>query len=98
MAEQLFDAERCDKLSMIFKTLSHPHRLHIFCCLSKRKCTVGELQEACEASQSVISQHLTRMRLEGIVQSARRGKNVVYSLAGSGLKELIPMMEKIADG
>ena len=71
-----YDKKRCARAAVIFKTLSHPQRLQLFCCLCERERTVSELQKECSIPQAVISQHLARMRLEGLVLSKRNGSFV----------------------
>ena len=63
--------KRCARVAPILKTLAHPQRLFLLCRLAKGEATVSELRDACGASQSLISQHLTRMRREGLVQARR---------------------------
>jgi len=94
----LHDKTRCARLAALFKTLSHPQRLRIFCCLCDKESTAGELRSACGASQSILSQHLTRMRLEGIVKSRRNGIHMHYRIADSKLPALVKNMEKIVNG
>ena len=98
MKKGLPEKRRCARLASIFKTLSHPQRLYLVCCLCEKESTVGELEKACGAAQPVISQHLTRMRLEGIVESRRSGNYVHYRIADPVIPALIRSMEKIAKG
>jgi DNA-binding transcriptional ArsR family regulator len=90
------EKRRCARLASIFKTLSHPQRLYLLCCLCEKESTVGELEQACGAPQPVISQHLSRLRLEGIVQSRRDGNRVHYRIADPLIPALIRSVEKIA--
>jgi len=64
--------KRCARVAAILKTLAHPQRLFLLCRLAKGEATVSELREASGASQSLISQHLTRMRREGDRPGAAR--------------------------
>ena len=67
----------------------------MLCCLCGGDLTVTDLEKACGASQPVISQHLTRMRLEGLVDSRREGNFVYYRLADNQIPALIQSLEKI---
>ncbi len=87
--------KRCARVAPILKTMAHPQRLFLLCRLAKGEATVGELRDACGASQSLISQHLTRMRREGIVQARRDGNFIHYRIADARLSALILHMEKI---
>ena len=95
MRTGLPDKERCKRVAALFKTLSNPRRLFMLCCLCERDCTVSDLENACGASQPVISQHLTRMRLEGLVDSRREVKFVFYRIADSKIPALIRSLEGI---
>ncbi len=85
--------KRCARVAAMLKSLAHPQRLFILCRLAKGEATVSELREACGASQSLISQHLTRMRREGLVQARRQGHFVHYRILDPKLSALIKEME-----
>lgn len=78
----------CEEVCLILKALSHPQRLLILGHLLEGAKTVGELVALCEASQSQMSQFLTRMKLEGLVKSEKDGKYQVYSLVDKRLVRL----------
>lgn len=65
----------------LLKSLSHEGRLQILCLLLDGDLNVGQLSAALGLSQASVSQQLMRLRAEGIVQTRREGKNVIYSLA-----------------
>lgn len=90
-----YDKKRCAQAASIFKTLSHPQRLQIFCCLCAQERTVSDLQNECAIPQAVISQHLSRMRLEGLVLPQRNGSFVSYRVADPKLLKLIDTMQRI---
>lgn len=79
----------CDEVAAILKALAHPQRLLILGFLLESEKTVGELVDLCEVSQSQMSQFLIRMKYEGLVRSARRGKFQFYSLADPRLGRLL---------
>ena len=91
----LYDKKRCARSAAIFKTLSHPQRLQLFCCLCERDRTVSELRDECTIPQAVISQHLARMRLEGLVLPERSGNFVSYRIADPRLLKLIEIMQHV---
>lgn len=89
------DKKRCARIAAIMKTLSHPQRLYLLCCLCDGEATVGDLQRGCGASQPVISQHLSRMRREGLVTARRTGTRVRYRIADRRIPAVIRSMERI---
>ncbi len=67
----------CDLL----RSLAHPIRLMILCMLVDGPRTVSELSHLLgDARQSLVSQHLARLRYENIVHSERDGNHIRYSL------------------
>ena len=65
----------------LLKALSNPDRLLILCYLSQGEARVGELEEALGIVQPTLSQQLTVLRTEELVQTRRDGKSIYYSLA-----------------
>lgn len=63
------------------KTLSHRGRLLILCSLHEGEKSVGELESLLDARQAAVSQHLARLRHEGMVTTRREGKTIFYRLA-----------------
>ncbi len=87
--------ENCENVAQIMKALSHPQRLMLLCHLSVEEKTVGELEKLCDISQSQISQFLNRMKLEGLVDSEKRGLFVFYRICDAQTKKLITALHKI---
>ena len=65
------------------KLLSDPTRIRILLLLSTESLNVAELQEILGMGQSRISTQLSQLRQEGLVTSARSGKNNVYAMSAS---------------
>ncbi len=76
--EQL--AESAAQASALMKTLGHSGRLMVLCQLARGEKSVGELAKLLDMSQSPLSQHLSRMRSEGLVSTRRDAQNIFYSL------------------
>ena len=74
-------AEQASKAVALLKSLSHEGRLQILCCLVEGEMSVTNVAEALGSSPVTVSQQLMRLRAEGIVQTRREGKSVIYSLA-----------------
>lgn len=67
--------------SNFLKAISHEGRLMILCHLVSGEKSVTELEDLLAARQAAVSQQLSRLRLEGLVQPRREGKTIYYSLA-----------------
>jgi len=66
--------------STLMKTLGHQGRLMVLCQLATGEKSVGELAEILDIQQSPLSQHLSRMRNEGLVATRRDAQTIYYSL------------------
>jgi len=83
------------RASDLMKLLGHPHRLMLLCELNQGECSVGELSRRIDISQSLVSQHLARMRHEGVVVSRRDAQSVLYSLNGSEISQVIGLLYEL---
>ena len=71
------------------KLLAEPTRLHILWLLSERERNVTELVEVTGVARTVVSQHLAKMRLGGLVQTRRVGRSVIYRVDDGHLTRLV---------
>lgn len=76
------------------RALGSAHRLAILCLLLEGERTVTEICDAIGARQSLVSQHLTRLRLDGLVKAERNGYFVSYSLTSAPAREIIATLHK----
>ncbi len=80
---------RAHEVSGLLKTLSHPNRLLIACCLTEREKSVGEIEKDTDIAQPHVSRELARLREAGLVSARRESKNVFYKIADQRLAYLI---------
>lgn len=71
------------------KVLGHEGRLELLCHMIDGAQSVGALTQALGSSQPTVSQHLMRLRAEGLVRTERRGKSVLYSIAAPEMATII---------
>ena len=86
---------KCDDVSQVLKSLSHPVRLKILCQVMEKERSVNELTEFCEISQSAMSQFLNRMKSEGVLDSRREQNFVFYRIADPKLLKLLKAVKEI---
>ncbi|MFT7132786.1 MAG: DNA-binding transcriptional ArsR family regulator [Cyclobacteriaceae bacterium] len=72
--------EAAQKASELMKLLGHPDRLMILCELKSGEQSVGQLTDKIGISQSLVSQHLARMRYADVVSTRRDAQVVYYTL------------------
>lgn len=72
-----------------FKGLCDPTRLKLLGCMAKcgRGCSVSEVAECCSVDFSVVSRHLALLKRSGIVESAKEGRVVRYTVKYAHLVE-----------
>lgn len=76
-------------VSKLLKALANQKRLEILCLLMTGEKNVGELEREVDLSQSALSQHLARLRSDGIVKTRRDAQTIFYSLHCDKAKALI---------
>lgn len=77
-------------VSNILKVLSNKNRLIIVCSLIGKEQTVSEINDLLsDLSQSAISQHLSILKANGIVENDKRGMNIYYSIKDERIVVLI---------
>jgi len=64
--------------SRLMKALANPDRLMLLCRLSQGEASVGELEVELGILQPTLSQQLTVLRGEGLVETRREGKHIFY--------------------
>lgn len=74
-------------LRVFHKALADINRLRIVRRLADGEATVGELIEQVGLSQPLVSWHLGRLRAAGIVETRRRGREVICRLRPEALDE-----------
>ncbi len=79
----------------LLKSVGNRNRLIVLCELQKGERSVGTLQQALGLSQSALSQHLARLRMDGVVATRRQSQTIYYSLASEKVARLIGLLEKL---
>ncbi len=80
----------------LLRSLGNDRRLLILCTLiGSGEASAGELAEAVELSPSAASQHLARMREEGLVESRREAQSVFYRIADPNLEKIVALLKDI---
>lgn len=80
------------EVSDLLKLLGHPDRLMVLCQLKFGEQSVGELSRNLGVKQSPLSQHLARMRHEGVVASRRDAQTMYYSITDKKIAQVIGVL------
>ena len=74
----------------MLKAMGNPRRLMVLCKLVEHdEMTVGALAQEIGLSQSALSQHLAKMRDEGLVAFRRESQTLWYRIADARAKALL---------
>jgi len=65
-------------IAALLKSISHPIRLKILCLLQDGEMTVSDLRQAVRTTNANVSQHLTILRHQGIIDF-RKDANFIYN-------------------
>ncbi len=87
--------ENAARACALLKAMSNEHRLLVLCQLHQGELSVGELERIVELSQSALSQHLGRLRREGLVKARRSAQTIYYSLNGDEATAVIATLSDI---
>lgn len=68
------------------KALADPTRLRLLQRLAERPATVTELTDFVDLSQPLVSWHLRRLKVAGVVETQRSGREVVCTLGREALE------------
>ena len=79
-----------DVVATLLKALANPRRLMVMCKLAEHgELTVNAFAEEVGLSQSALSQHLAKMRGEGLVAFRRESQALWYRIADPRCEQLL---------
>ncbi len=82
-------AAAAGQASELLKSLGNPHRLLILCELTEGERSVGDLATFLGLRDSTVSQHLSLLRRDGLVQARRDGQTIWYSIASDPARRVL---------
>jgi len=88
--------EKTDKIVDFLRAIANPVRVEIIKQLLKGEKCVTDIKKISDSTQPNISQHLTILRLNGIVECEREGHFKCYKLKNpEEVKKILDIVEKI---
>jgi ArsR family transcriptional regulator, virulence genes transcriptional regulator len=92
-------ARQAGDAAQLLKLLGNEKRLLVLCFLAARgEMTVGELVGVVKLSQSALSQHLARLRADGLVTFRRTSQTLHYRVADKRALRIIQVLKEIYCG
>jgi ArsR family transcriptional regulator len=85
-----------ERVAGLLKSMANQRRLMVLCQLAEHgEMRVGDLAEAVGLSQSALSQHLARMREEGLVACRRESQTIWYRIADPKCEALLGLLHQL---
>ena len=81
--------ETIQTMAESFKALADPTRLRILALISEQECSVGDIADHLEVSQSAVSHQLRLLRSLDIVRYRKDGREVYYDLADDHVRDIL---------
>lgn len=92
-------AKQAGEAVQLLKMVANEKRLLILCFLAVRgEMTVGELVGVVKLSQSALSQHLAKLRADGLVDFRRTSQTLHYRVADQRTLRLLAVLKDIFCG
>ena len=89
-------ADNATDAAALLKALSNEHRLLVLCHLAAEgELPVGALVERLGLSQSALSQHLAKLRGEGLVVFRREAQTLHYRVADPRAERLLALLHEM---
>lgn len=89
---------QADKAERLLKALANRQRLMILCELHQGERSVAAINSAVPLSQSALSQHLARLREEGLVATRRQSQVIYYSIASPEAGRVVALLYELYCG
>jgi hypothetical protein len=83
------------KAEAMLKLLANANRLMILCHLVKGEKSVGELVDLVGLSQSALSQHLSKMRSQQLIEANKKGQMVYYRMSTPEVEAILSTLYQI---
>jgi ArsR family transcriptional regulator, virulence genes transcriptional regulator len=87
--------QQAAEAATMLRLIGNEHRLIVLCSLVEGEMGVGALQDRLDLSQSALSQHLARLRADGLISARRASQNIYYSIADEKIFALIAALAEI---
>lgn len=79
----------------LLKAMSNPRRLLILCHLHEEELCVSDLCALVDLGQSALSQHLAKLREDGLVTTRREAQCIYYRLASEPVRAVIAVLHDL---
>ena len=89
-------AEQAGEAAALLKALANETRLLVLCHLAEEgELSVGGLLKRLDLGQSALSQHLSRLREEGLVATRREAQTIYYRVCDPRAGQLLALLHDL---
>ena len=81
------------KESDFLKALGHPVRLKMVEGLARNKCNVNQIVKKLRLPQSTVSQHLSILRMHGIIVPEKEGVKTCYRVVSDKARKIVSILK-----
>ena len=81
-----------ERAARFLKSLAHRDRLKVLCALVQGELPVSAIGAKVGASQSAVSQHLAKLKEEGVLTARRDGRQMFYSIQDEMVLNMIMLL------
>lgn len=89
---------RAERAAEFLRSIANRHRLIVLCALLEGELSAGQLAERLETKQPNTSQHLFKLKAEGLVATRRDAQTIYYRLASNNVKPIIEHLKRMFCG
>lgn len=94
--DQVFLQQSAARAAALLRSIGNEHRLLVLCLLIEQgEMAVSALNDYVPLSQSALSQHLARMREDGLVAYRREAQTLYYRLDNPEVIKLVATLKEI---
>lgn len=79
----------------LLRVLANERRLQVLCALRPGELSVGQIADHVGLSQSALSQHLARLRQDGVVATRRQGQTIFYRIADPDVMTVLEAVSSV---
>jgi DNA-binding transcriptional ArsR family regulator len=87
--------DRFDSKATLLFTMKNKHRLRILMIVADGEITVNAMAHKMGISQSILSQHLAKLRKGKLVNTRRQAQTIYYSCSSQAVIRLLEALEDI---
>lgn len=89
-------SQQAQEAAALLKAMANECRLLVLCHLAENgELSVGELVDRVGLSQSALSQHLAKLRTEGLVGTRKEAQTVFYRLCDPKAEQLLSLLHDL---